>query len=217
MASVVIEHLLTTFPGESQIGVAFLYCDYNMCDQQSAVDLLSALLLQLTQQQRSIPDPVRTLYERFQVLNRRPPFSEIVKTLLSVIRCFKRVFFVVDALDECKDDARKSLLSTIRGLQKQSMVKLIATSRPIAVIALEFEKDISIEIRATREDVERYLHDHMSDLPNFITRNPSLLQNVKDEIMEAVSGMYAFPKWIFSILSPNVRLTLQVSPCTLAS
>ena len=46
-----------------------------------------------------------------------------------------------------------------------------------------------LEIRASSEDVERYLEDHMGQLPSFVRRDRSLQEEIKARISEAVDGM----------------------------
>jgi hypothetical protein len=53
-----------------------------------------------------------------------------------------------------------------------------------------FEGSVLIEIRASGEDVQRYLDGHMSQLPPFILRNPDFQEEIQIEIIKAVNGMY---------------------------
>ena len=67
---------------------------------------------------------------------------------------------------------------------------IFATSRFIPEITEKFEGSISLEIRASDEDVRRYLDGHMSQLPAFVKRSPDLQEEIKTEIIKAVEGMY---------------------------
>lgn len=195
MASIVVNRLLKTFPLDTypdhRTGIAFLYCSYNKREEQKGLDLLSALLKQLIQQQPDIPQLVKDLYDHYLKIPTRPSFEDISKSLLTTIKtCYSRVFIVVDALDECEGRARADLLSEIRDLQAQSDTKLMVTSRLIAEITQEFKEDISFEIRARKEDIEQYLDgDIPRRLPPFVSQRPALLQLVKAGITEAVDGM----------------------------
>jgi hypothetical protein len=47
-----------------------------------------------------------------------------------------------------------------------------------------------IEIRASDDDVRRYLDGKMSQLRPFVSRNFALQEEIKTEIIKAVDGMY---------------------------
>jgi hypothetical protein len=193
MASIVIEHLVKLFPTETlfqhKTGVAFVYCEYKMHDEQKAIGLLTALLKQLLKQQQSIPDHIEAMYKSYRLHDMRPTLKDIKKALFDVIKWYTKVFIVVDALDECGDVARHELLSQIRIFQEQSQTKLMATSREIGLITQTFDADIRLKIEASSEDVEQYLESHMSGLPNFVAFNPDLKKDVKLGIIKAVRGM----------------------------
>lgn len=190
MASLVVKHLQEAFP-DHKTGIAFLYCSYSRHEKQKVINLLSALLNQLVQQQSSIPEPVKTLYGNHIKCRARPSLSELSDALLSVVKSYSRVFIIIDALDECRDNDGTSinLLSEIRSLQTHSDTKLMATSRFIATIMQEFKEDISLEIRASSSDVGQYLEGQMSRLPKIILRSPSLPQLIKAAVTEAADGM----------------------------
>jgi hypothetical protein len=59
-------------------------------------------------------------------------------------------------------------------------VNIFMTSRFLPEITNKFDKIRSLEIRATREDVERYLEDH--------TRQSSTIQEMQEEIKITISG-----------------------------
>ena len=83
---------------------------------------------------------------------------------------YSTVFIIIDALDECQmsDDCRDSLLSEIFDFQKQAQANFFATSRFIPEIMEKFKGTTSLEIRATKEDIQKYLGDHISQLPRFV-------------------------------------------------
>jgi hypothetical protein len=46
-----------------------------------------------------------------------------------------------------------------------------------------------VDIRASDNDVRRYLEGHISQLPSFVLRSPDLQEKIKTKIIEAVDGM----------------------------
>jgi hypothetical protein len=80
-------------------------------------------------------------------------------------------------------------LSELFNLQKRQGTNILVTSRFIPEIVDQFNASVSLEIRASSEDVERYLEDHMELLPSFVRRDRPLQEEIKAGILEAVDGM----------------------------
>jgi Cdc6-like AAA superfamily ATPase len=196
ITSIIVEHLNTKFENDASIGIAYLYCNFQRQQEQNPTDMLASLLKQLIQEQHSVPESVKSLYERHQKQKRkRPSLEEISKILHSVVADYSRVFILIDALDEYQtsNGVRRKFLSEIFNLQVKTGVNLFTTSRFIPEIIREFEESISLEIRASSEDVQRYLDGHMSQLPVFVLRSLDLQEEIRTTITKAVDGMYMPP------------------------
>jgi Cdc6-like AAA superfamily ATPase len=187
ITSIIVDHLRTEFQDDIDIGIAYIYCDYRR-QEQKPIDLLKSLLKQLVQKQPSMPESIKSLYERHKDVRTTPSLDEILKVLYSVVANYSRVFIIIDALDECQN--RRRLLSEIFSLQVETEVNFFATSRFIPEIMAEFQGSMMLEIRATDEDVRRYLDSRMLQLPPYIFRSHALQEEVKTTIVKAVDGMY---------------------------
>jgi hypothetical protein len=161
-------------------------------DEQKAEELLASLVKQLAQSRSSLPESVKSLHDKHKDKRTRPSFDEISRALQSVAVTYSRVIIVVDALNECQasDGCRARLLSEIFGLKAKCGTNIFATSRFIPEITDKFEGSISLEIRASSEDVRRYLEGHMFRLPGFVGRSPELQEEIKSKIIQSVQGMY---------------------------
>jgi hypothetical protein len=193
ITSIVVDHLHSKFQNDASVCIAYLYCNFRRQQEETSEALLLSLLKQLIQDWLSVPESVKNLYERHQPKRTRPSLDEISKALHSVITNYSRTFIIIDALDECRvsDGGRKQLLSEISNIQNRTGVSLFATSRLIPDIMKEFEgRSTKLEIRASPEDLWRYLAGHMSSLPSFVLRSPGLQEEVQTEIIKAVEGMY---------------------------
>jgi hypothetical protein len=211
LTSIVVAELTDRFGSDRSIGIAYLYCNFKRRDEQRAEELLASLVKQLTQSQSSLPESVRLLYDKHKEKRTRPPFDEISRALHSVALMYSRVILVVDALDECQasDGSRARLLSEMFSLQAKCGANIFTTSRFIPEISDKFKGSISLEIRASSEDVRRYLDHHMFRLPGFVGRSPELQEEIKSKIMQSVQGMYVVCYHTF-----NGRLiSSQVPPC----
>jgi hypothetical protein len=207
ITSIVVQFLWTKFQNDASIGIAYVYCSFRRQQEQKPIDLLASLLKQLVQEQPSVPKSLNSLYEYYKNRRTRPSFDEVSKVLRSVVADYFRVFIIVDALDECQisDGGCMRLLSEIFNLQAKTRASLFATSRFIPEIMREFEGSVSLEIRATNEDVQRYLDGHMSQLPSFVLRSPELQGEIKTEIEKAVDGMSVLS---YAINSRTSELTM---------
>jgi hypothetical protein len=195
LTSIVVENLTTCFGKDESVGVAYIYCNFRRHNEQKAEDLLASLLKQLAQGQLLLPDVIISLYSKNKDKRTRPPFDEVSQTLGALVSIYSRVFIIVDALDECHTIAgcRAKFLSEIFNLQTKYKANIFVTSRFIPEIAEKFQDSISLEIRASKQDVQRYIDAHISLLPSFVGRSPDLQEEVIAGIVEAVDGMYVYP------------------------
>lgn len=192
LTAFVVEQLTTRFRNDKSVGVAYLYCNFRRQHEQKAEDLLASLLKQLSQRQSPVPESVRTLYLNHEKKRTRPSFAEISRTLQLVASTFSNIFVIVDALDECQvsDGCRSRFLSEIFSLQAKQGAKFLATSRFIPELTEKFKKAMSLEMRASNQDVQIYLDDRMLQFPDWVLCNPELQDEIKTGVITAVDGMY---------------------------
>ncbi|KAL2813093.1 purine and uridine phosphorylase [Aspergillus granulosus] len=190
LTSIVINHITKHTFEENNIGVAYLYCNFQRKDDQRIEDLLSSLLKQLAERQTSLPGEVKELYNQHKHERTRPAFEDIASTLHEVIVKYSRVFIVIDALDECQtsEGCRTKLLSEIFKLQIKCGINIFATSRINAEIEKLFCDALSLEIRAKESDVELYLDKRMQ-LQQLDTLDNDLKAEIKRRVVDATAGM----------------------------
>lgn len=117
--------------------------------------------------------------------------QELSIVFRSLARKHSRVFNLVDALDECSAPrVRSKLLEEIMNVDSHiQTTNLFATSRHIPEINAIFDGKVTREIRATEDDVRRYLENHMADLTLCVRRSQTLQDIIVMEIVKAVDGM----------------------------
>lgn len=123
---------------------------------------------------------------------------------------YSRVFFVVDALDECQasDDCRKVFLSQFFGLQKKCPVNIFATARPIPEITEKFN-GTTLEIRAHESDVRKYLEGRISQAESKLLKEHE--EEIKSRITEVVDGMSVNSHIIYSTRPEKLTISLGFS------
>jgi hypothetical protein len=194
VTSIVVQHLLAKLDNDPTIGIAYIYCSYKRQQEQTPRDLLLSLLKQFLKTQPLIPERVRKLYKRHEKERTSPSFNDISETLQSVVAEYTRALIIVDALDECQFSSldRKKFLSEIFNIQAKTGANLFITSRFIPAIEREFEGSMSVEIRASGDDVRRYLEGHMLELPSCVLCRPDLQKEIIAHIIRAVDGMCVY-------------------------
>jgi hypothetical protein len=159
--------------------------------QQTAEELLAALLRQLSRGCSILPDVVKLLYHKHRAKETRPSITELSRALHAVAALYSRVFVIVDALDECQESngCQKKILAEILDLETKFSANVFATSRPIPEIARVFKDKIRLEVRARDDDVQRYLGGRLSRVSGFLRSDRQLQEEIKTEIVRAVDGM----------------------------
>ena len=189
LTSIIVDDLSTRFLDDSTIGLAYIYYNFRRQNEQMASNLLANLLKQLAERQPSLPENVKALYDQHKDKRTQPSSEEVLRTLQSIIGIYARVFIIIDAVDECRTGYRKRFLSDLFNIQARYGVNLLATSRCIPEIIGQFGDAVTLEIRASSEDVERYIEGHWEQLPSFVQRNRYLQEEIKTGISNAVDGM----------------------------
>jgi hypothetical protein len=195
LTSIVIDNLITMYESDETVGITYIYCDLQQRHVQTAEGLLRSLIKQLAQKLSFPPDCLGRLYDRQCRVKDKPiPFSDFSRALQDVASMYSRVFIVVDALDQCQTshNCRSKFLSEIFSLQDKSGANFFATSLPIPDIEEHFNKCLTREIRASVEDIQKYLDAHMSQLPRCVSKQPGLQKKIRTEITGAVDGMQVF-------------------------
>jgi Cdc6-like AAA superfamily ATPase len=193
LTSVVINDLESRFCNDDTTMVAYVYFDFKRNDEQSFENIISSLLKQFARGQTSVHPSVVPLYNRHTQKHTRPTAEEIYKILLLVATSYTRSFLVIDALDECQalDGCRNRLLDALFDLQATARSNIFTTSRKLPEItSLECIKEsVSIEIRASDNDIRTSLSRQMSQTTGFLATQTSLQNDITNTIIHNVDGM----------------------------
>ncbi|KAL6826777.1 ankyrin repeat-containing domain protein [Trichoderma sp. SZMC 28015] len=192
LATLAIRHVSSKFRGNSEIGIIYVYFNYNRHEDQDFQKLIASLLKQLAGGLHHLPESTKQLYNEHSKKRTRASLEELKTNLKCVLKDYKRVFIILDALDECQIFELNLLLSELLELQKEHRIKLLATSRPIPEIMDLFNNSnaTKLQIRAKTSDVTTYIEAHMDRLSRVTRRNEVLREDIKADISEAVDGMF---------------------------
>ncbi|KIW65253.1 hypothetical protein PV04_07527 [Phialophora macrospora] len=212
--SILVHDLVSRFRDDTTVGIAYIYCNFQRQQDQRAEYLLASLTKQLAQSQKPFPSSVQALYNRHQKRSTRPLLEELSATLQSVGKSYSRVFIIIDALDECDDTngSRTKLLDHLFSAQSEVELKILATSRFIPDISKRFEDYPCKEIYPTDEDIFRFLGSQMRELPDFVTSDVALQDDIKKKIASAIEGMFLLaPLYIDSLVGERSPAALRAA------
>lgn len=142
---------------------------------------------------KDIPTALEELYDKHTSNASEPSYSELQEAFAAVSGCFKTVFVLVDALDECTAEARGELLRFFRGIIKPTScsTKLFIASRREDDIVDGFASFPKIEIEAKKVagDIEAYITAQVNKLISDGKTKESLRQGILDELLDKAGGM----------------------------
>jgi hypothetical protein len=175
--------------------VAYIYDNYRE-QNQTAVNLIRCLLRQLVQIRFDMPDDIASIYRHHVRKRTRLWLAEYSNLLQLQVRRFSKVYFVIDALDECSEsDGIRGFLPEVLKLLPD--IHLLVTSRHNSSIEFALEGAGRLEIRASNEDIRCYLSARIKGHLQFarFTTTDSTLQNaILDTIIQKADGMYGLTR-----------------------
>src|SRR5450432_2658849 len=126
--SIVVNHI-SSISSSKDVGIAYLYCDYQDQTDQTPENLTASLAKQLAKQQGVMPPRLEELYNKFSRGGKRPDLKELTALLLQLSSSFYQTYIMVDALDESESTRhRKQFLFVLQEME-DAHIKLFITSR----------------------------------------------------------------------------------------
>lgn len=189
--SIIINHLETL--AHPDVGIGYLYCSYKE-ERHTAINLLSSLLMQLIHRKGVIPDDIAYLFDEYHEMDSRPTLQEYIALLQAQVRQFRRVFIVVDGLDECTDvdGTRRALVSVLRDMLPG--ISLLVTARP-KVGEEYFTEAPRIDIKARESDLKGYIDHRVSQTPTsrlsrfYRSCDATIQEEIRNTIVGKAQGM----------------------------
>lgn len=199
LTSIIINDLFERFAKNTGVGIAYIYFNFRRQDEQNLLDLLTSILKQLATGRSCLPQGVKTLFDEYRGKNQHLSLEDTKMLLQKITASYSRVYIILDALDECQgsNGCRAIFLEEILHLQESAKVNILATSRFTPEIMQTFDTCKSMEIRATQEDVQRYVRGQLEGgsiehLSSLVKDKPELGDEIINGISNAVDGMYVF-------------------------
>ncbi|KAL9085606.1 MAG: hypothetical protein Q9165_007506 [Trypethelium subeluteriae] len=190
MAAVAIDHVSRTMSPDDA-GLAYIFCSYKAQFEQSTRNLFAALVKQLAQPRPDLIGPVEDMQKKCR-RGGKTSYDEIYKALQNICSAHRIVYLIVDALDEYndKDGTRSELINKLLQLQASTHVQVLFTSRDLPVITEKFKTSLVLEVRASEEDVRRFVKGRLPLLPKCIQNDKELQDKIGKVVLRAADGMF---------------------------
>ncbi|KAL9082847.1 MAG: hypothetical protein Q9159_006137 [Coniocarpon cinnabarinum] len=202
MAAVTVEYLIEQAESDRDIGVAYLFCSYKAQIDQTTRNLCAAMLRQLVKRRPDLGAPAVDLYNRNSQRGSKPSLDELMQAIKSICSSCSTTYIVIDALDEWSPTSSKQshLISTMQDLQDRGNVRVLCTSRFLPAVEQFFQSDSRLEVRASEQDIRRYIAGQISQLPSRIRSDEEIQKDLQDKIIKAADGMFLLARLHFDSL-----------------
>jgi len=199
LVSIIINDLRNALADCNDTLLLFFYNSFQRKHEQSAVSMISCLLRQAFLHSISRAESIQDLCDRHCKNGQasRPTLSELVQTLSTVFAGYKRVYLVIDALDECistdldSTSQRNTFLRTLNSLQQNSgdCISITVTRRSSRDMILDSERTTALYVKAHDDDISKYALSRLYVSRRQIFRDPDVQQRVADALMRSSKGM----------------------------
>lgn len=185
--AMVIEKLQQTY--KSQIALAYIYCSYQRETKSDLQHLFTrSALRMLLDYVDIIPEDITECYDEGLDVD-----ADHMFTLLKTVAIRSPTIIIIDALDELDPEPRDRILEQVSRLQDQAPINVFLTSRQIPEIqrrvATSFPRLLTVEVKATDDDVLNFLEDNVKLLPKVVQEDATLQEEIKSTIVRSTGGM----------------------------
>ena len=178
---------------EENIAVVGLYCDFLSQQEQTATNIMGAVLKQLVRRE-GIPEYLREAFQKGQKEygGRGLRLAELMGMLKIAIGSIPQVFICLDALDECLPKHLPELLESLRNILRESpRARIFLTGRPHVAedVKRDFPKAVVIPISPNPDDIRNYVEMRLDRDTEPEAMNKDLRADIVRVILEKISDM----------------------------
>ena len=178
---------------EEEIAIAMFYCDFHDQLEQTATNVIGAILKQLLVR-GEVLGHVQSAFRKAkkEVGGRGLRLPDMVQMLKQAVALLPKVFMCIDALDECPPKYLLELLGSLKDiLQESPKTRVFLTGRPQveAEITRYFIAGLTIPVVPKTHDIEVYLKNKLEMDPEPVAMSDGLRGDILRIIPERVSQM----------------------------
>ena len=196
-----VDHLANIQKSNDKVGIAYVYCSYQDQDQQTAVNLVGAMLRQLLveriEKDGDMLPEVLSIYQRHSPGQTRPLLGDLADLLKKQLAVHERVYLIIDALDECsKGNGTRGtiidLLKTLRDISKRCSLFVTSRKAPYLEDELGINGCLRLDVRWETADLWNFV---CSDIRKYwrtakeLERDSSLKNEIVGDLVENTNGV----------------------------
>ncbi|KAI1105307.1 ankyrin [Jackrogersella minutella] len=211
MASTMIEHLREKVRESETSSLAFVYCDYRQRQDQKATILLGNIWAQLFRRRGPTPTEIEQLFgEMLARLDFTPTKTQMINLIRDELTNgnLKRIYIVVDALDECSDEnERNGFIDSLHSLQP--VANVLVTSRTTHLDNGGLSDVRAVRFTPTNEDMSAYIHARIREskkISGYVERKPELVDDIRRIVIDRANGMFLLCRMHLDSLSRSITL-----------
>ena len=181
-------------PGEEDIAIAALYCDFSDPQQQTTVNIMGAILKQLVAR-KEVLGHIQAAFQKAKgnLGGRGNRLRDMVRMLKWAIAALPRVFICIDAVDECLPKNLPELLESLKDvLQESPTMRIFVTGRPHVEVEIVryFATGVTVPISPSTHEIKRYLEKKL-EMDTMRDAMPDALRaDILRIVPERISEMY---------------------------
>ena len=192
-SSAIIENLASLCSQDPSMAIAYFYFDFRNPRKLHVIDLLKSLVSQLSDCSTDALCILQSLYSKHQDGRTQPSSDVISDVLQDILRVGKRMFIIVDAVDECVE--REELLLWLEKVTAsvQPNVRVFCTSRSereleesldsLATTIVDFDKNL------VDGDIQVYLTNQLRSDKRLSKWQPEVQKEIEDKLIAGAHGM----------------------------
>jgi hypothetical protein len=159
--------------------------------------MVAVFIKQLVWKQAGVPQVVSDFYHQYSGDARQPSLKKYISIFLQLAQSFQRIYIIIDALDECKEDERQLVLEYCQTLLTSSTCfRVYITSRREDDIERAFMRlnvpKVQIEARNTKADIQAYVVGQVRSLianQTLRLKDLNLQQTIINVLIDQAEGM----------------------------
>lgn len=182
-----VKKYCSTIPSDD-VTYSYYYCYFGR-NQDEVPHLLRSVINQLCRKSQYVPNEIPDCFNASE----QPSVPVLIEALSTVLRNFRRVYIILDALDESLE--RQNLLLLLKQLASDSFEKvgLLATSRKEIEIEISLEPistQVSLSNPYVDEDIRIYVENQLQTHHRLCPWPMSLLAEIGEALVKGAKGMY---------------------------
>jgi hypothetical protein len=171
--------------------LAFFYCNRDESSRRDPANILRSFVKQLSTSRNNlaIQDVLVDVYKKkrdsgFASATLTPDEAESL--LPKLMEAYSRTTLIVDALDECEEDSRRTIIDVCNRLTDRAKVKILVSSRRDRDINQQLEKGANLGIEATDNgnDISRFVYAKINEYQQ--QRRVPLSDEMREEIVRTL-------------------------------